>query len=65
MVLEKEIDAPAPATTAAPLPYLGRSARIVGAWQSVDTTSTPHEKNKRGELRKPPLKRKTRGASTS
>ena len=30
MVLEKEIDAPAPATTAAPLPYLGRSVRIVG-----------------------------------
>ena len=55
MVLEKEIDAPAPATTAAPLPYLGRSARIVGDWQSVDATSTPHEKNKRGELGKPLL----------
>ena len=53
MVLEKEIDAPV--TTAAPLPYLGRSARIVGDWQSVDATSTPHEKNKRGELGKPLL----------
>jgi hypothetical protein len=64
MVLEKEIDAPAPATTAAPLPYLGRSVRIVGDWQSVDATSTPHEKNKRSAATTT-RSRKTRGASTS
>jgi epoxyqueuosine reductase QueG len=34
-------------------PYLGRSARVVGPWQSVDAAETPHEKNKRGELGKP------------
>ena len=39
--------------SAEPLPYLGRSVRIVGEWRSVDATQTPHEKNKRGELGKP------------
>ena len=39
--------------TVEPLPYLGRSVRIVGEWRSVDATQTPHEKNKRGELGKP------------
>lgn len=34
-------------------PYLGRSARVVGPWESVDAATTPHEKNKRGELGKP------------
>ena len=38
---------------AAPLPYLGRSVRVVGTWKSVDAAETPHEKNKRGELGKP------------
>ena len=36
-----------------PLPYLGRSVRIVGDWRSVNAAETPHEKNKRGELGKP------------
>jgi ferredoxin len=36
-----------------PIPYLGRSVRVVGDWQSVDASQTPHEKNKRGELGKP------------
>ena len=36
-----------------PVPYLGRSVRVVGDWQSVDASQTPHEKNKRGELGKP------------
>jgi reductive dehalogenase len=34
-------------------PYLGRSVRVVGPWESVDAAQTPHEKNKRGELGKP------------
>jgi reductive dehalogenase len=34
-------------------PYLGRSVRVVGRWESVDASNTPHEKNKRGELGKP------------
>jgi len=34
-------------------PYFGRTARVVGDWQSVDAAGTPHEKNKRGELGKP------------
>jgi reductive dehalogenase len=34
-------------------PYLGRSARVIGRWESVDAAETPHEKNKRGELGKP------------
>ena len=34
-------------------PYFGRTARIVGSWESVDASGTPHEKNKRGELGKP------------
>jgi reductive dehalogenase len=34
-------------------PYLGRSVRVVGSWESVDAAETPHEKNKRGELGKP------------
>ena len=41
-------------TEVAPLPYLGRSVRIVGDWRSVDASETPHEKNKRGELGKGP-----------
>lgn len=41
------------ASGAQPLPYLGRSVRIVGDWNSVDAAETPHEKNKRGELGKP------------
>ncbi|MCH7608691.1 MAG: 4Fe-4S dicluster domain-containing protein [Chloroflexi bacterium] len=44
---------PARPETGEPLPYLGRSVRIVGDWRSVDATQTPHEKNKRGELGKP------------
>ena len=36
-----------------PYPYLGRSVRQVGSWESVDAAQTPHEKNKRGELGKP------------
>jgi reductive dehalogenase len=39
--------------TAAPMPYLGRSVRVVGDYQSIDAGDTPHEKNKRGELGKP------------
>ena len=35
-----------------PLPYLGRSVRIVGDWKSVDVEQTPHNKNNRGELGK-------------
>ena len=34
-------------------PDLGRSVRVVGRWESVDASNTPHEKNKRGELGKP------------
>ncbi|MCH8346509.1 MAG: hypothetical protein IIC87_06220, partial [Chloroflexi bacterium] len=30
-----------------PYPYLGRSVRQVGSWESVDAAQTPHEKNKR------------------
>ena len=41
------------ASTWEPIPYLGRSVRVVGDWQSVDASQTPHEKNKRGELGKP------------
>lgn len=41
------------ASTWEPVPYLGRSVRVVGDWQSVDASQTPHEKNKRGELGKP------------
>ena len=33
-------------------PHLGRSVRVVGQWESVDGSQTPHEKNKRGELGK-------------
>ena len=36
-----------------PIPYLGRSVRVVDDWRSVDASQTPHEKNKRGELGKP------------
>jgi len=55
MVLEKERSEAGeqPAAAQAPLPYLGRSVRIVGDWKSVDASNTPHEKNKRGELGKP------------
>ena len=38
---------------AADAPYLGRSARVVGDWKPVEASSSPHEKNKRGELGKP------------
>jgi reductive dehalogenase len=34
-------------------PPFGRSVRVVGRWESVDASNTPHEKNKRGELGKP------------
>ena len=50
MVIENR---PETATEPTPMPYLGRSVRIVGDWQSVDSSQTPHEKNKRGELGKP------------
>ena len=40
-------------TEAIPLPYLGRSVKVVGDWHSMDAAQTPHEKNKRGELGKP------------
>jgi len=49
MVTEKEREQ---TTAAEPLPYLGRSARIVGDWKSVDVEQTPHNKNNRGELGK-------------
>ena len=52
MVIEKDIQTGHQEATE-PLPYLGRSVRIVGDWRSVDATQTPHEKNKRGELGKP------------
>ena len=42
-----------PEVKAPETPYLGRSARIVGDWESVDASDTPHEKNKRGELGQP------------
>ena len=42
-----------PDVSSVPLPFLGRSARVVGDWNSVDASETPHEKNKRGELGKP------------
>jgi reductive dehalogenase len=47
MVLERDLE------TTEPLPYLGRSVRVVGDYASVDAAETPHEKNKRGELGKP------------
>ena len=50
MVIENR---PETAAEPTPMPYLGRSVRIVGDWQSVDSSQTPHEKNKRGELGKP------------
>ena len=50
MVLDER---PEIADGAEPLPYLGRSVRVVGDWKSVDAGETPHEKNKRGELGKP------------
>ena len=34
-------------------PDFGRSARVVGQWDSVPASESPHEKNKRGELGKP------------
>ena len=34
-------------------PDFGRSARVVGEWNSVPASESPHEKNKRGELGKP------------
>ncbi len=42
-----------PEVKAPEAPYLGRSARIVGDWKSVDASETPHEKNTRGELGQP------------
>src|SRR5579871_2446894 len=35
-----------------PTPYLGRSVRIVGPVENVDTNQMPHPKNSRGELGK-------------
>src|SRR5579884_2793331 len=35
-----------------PTPYLGRTARIVGPVENVDTNQMPHPKNQRGELGK-------------
>ena len=49
MVIEKERDQ---TTANEPLPYLGRSVRIVGEWKSVDVEQTPHNKNNRGVLGK-------------
>ena len=49
MVIEKEREE---TKAAEPLPYLGRSVRIVGDWKSVDVEQTPHNKNNRGELGK-------------
>ena len=56
MVLEKDAKLSDGSRDAevAPLPYLGRSVRLVGDWQSVNAGETPHEKNKRGELGKGP-----------
>ncbi|MEE8518848.1 MAG: reductive dehalogenase domain-containing protein, partial [Dehalococcoidia bacterium] len=54
MVTEKDRELDEDSSAAAqPLPYLGRSVRVVGDWRSVDSSETPHEKNKRGELGKP------------
>ena len=33
-----------------PIPYLGRSVRIVGPVVNVDMNHSPHPKNQRGEL---------------
>jgi epoxyqueuosine reductase QueG len=41
------------AVTTPAYPDFGRSVRVVGQWESVDAATTPHEKNKRGELGKP------------
>ena len=49
MVIEKDREE---TKAAEPLPYLGRSVRIVGDWKSVDVEQTPHNKNNRGELGK-------------
>jgi len=35
-----------------PIPYLGRSVRIVEPVVNVDMTQSPHPKNQRGELGK-------------
>ena len=35
------------------VPDFGRSAKVVGDWNSVPAHESPHEKNKRGELGKP------------
>jgi hypothetical protein len=53
VVLEKDPDLATQSDAGAPLPYLGRSVKVVGDWRSVDAAQTPHEKNKRGELGKP------------
>ena len=43
-----------PPVTVIPLtPNFGRSAKVVGDWNSVSASESPHEKNKRGELGKP------------
>src|SRR5579883_820696 len=36
-----------------PTPYLGRTVRIVGNIENVDTNYMPHQKNSRGELGRP------------
>ncbi len=55
MVLEKDrgLEEEQATSPGEPMPYLGRSVKIVGDWRSVDAAETPHEKNKRGELGKP------------
>ena len=47
--LEPETQA-APPQSEFPTPYLGRTARIVGPVENVDTNQMPHPKNSRGEL---------------
>ena len=36
-----------------PIPYLGRTVRMVGKFENVDMNQSPHPKNQRGELGKP------------
>ncbi|MBV8084492.1 MAG: hypothetical protein JO247_06715, partial [Chloroflexi bacterium] len=35
-----------------PIPYMGRTVRIVGAVANIDPKDLPHPKNQRGELGK-------------
>ncbi len=43
----------APVETEFPVPYLGRTVKIVGPHVNVDMNQSPHPKNSRGELGKP------------